>query len=231
MQLLTKSLDELWNKRVMSACFLFEKLPKVTEQISDEMADLGKLSSSFVILKLMDEIMISLNEIPWKSFTLSIFKCWCDLFLFENTLHAIILVDIPSQKLVTLVSSVNIKVRRFLFRGLIHFKKMINAQKSESTVLSLKENLLIEVLGRINNCETIQDLIDSSPTADPVCKDVTFTESTEFQFRLNCNHLVCIATEFKFRLDCNHLVCIDCASQLAKVNLLVEKIYYFHYSD
>ena len=56
---------------------------------------------------------------------------------------------------------------------------------------------------RIQNYETTQDLIDGSPTAEcPVCLDVTFTESTEFQFRLNCNHLVCI----------------DCASQLANLN-------------
>ena len=169
--------------------------------------------------------MISLNEIPWESITLPIFKYWCDLLIYGNTVKCSkIMGDIPSKNLMNLKSE-NLKVIRFFFRGLIHLKKMnsktvddnINAQKSESSVVSSKESFLILVMERINHCKTIQDLIDSSPTAEcPVCKDVTFTESSLFQFRVGCNHLVCLS----------------CHVQLTKFNKkLVNKYITFIYFD
>ena len=70
----------------------------------------------------------------------------------------------------------------------------INAEISKSPLLTFKEELLIDSFKTIKNYETIQDMIDGSPTAEcPVCMDVTFTESTNFMFKLNCNHLLCVS--------------------------------------
>ena len=165
--------------------------------------------------------MISLNEIPWESITLPIFKYWYNLFLFEKMLYIIIKGDKSYENLIKVFLPVNHKVFRFFFKGLKHFKNMnikivdtnINAQKSESSVVTYREKMLNLFIERIKNCETIQDLIDSSPTAEcPVCMDVTFTESTDFLIRVGCNHLVCLS----------------CSDQLVKYNnMLVKNILFF----
>ena len=165
--------------------------------------------------------MISLNEIPLENITLPIFKNWCDLLIFEHMLYFIIKEDNPSKKLFNKYNPVSLKVFRYFFRVLIYFKKMIikivdaniNSQKSESSVDSFDKSFLMPVIERIKNCETIQDLIDGSPTAEcPVCMDVTFTES---------NH-------FLIRVSCNHLVCLSCTEQIDELNnRLVKNIYYF----
>ena len=166
----------------------------------------------FQILDLSDKIMISLNEIPCESITLPIFTYWCDLYIFERNFSNIIVGDNSSKKCITVEKSVAVKLHRFFFRGLIYFKKMniqivganINAQKSES---SFEDKFLIPIIERIKNCETIQDLIDSSPTAEcPVCMDVTFTESTHFIFRVGCNHLVCLSCHDQLTESNNKLV-------------------------
>ena len=177
----------------------------------------------FHIFDLLDKIMISLNEIPWESITLPIFKYWYDLLLFENMLCGISMGYNPSKNFMSELNSVDQKFYRFFFRGLIHFKKLnvkivdanINAQESENSIVSFKENLLMPVIERINNCETVQDLIDGSPNAEcPICLDVTFTESTDFVFRVGCNHLVC--------LSCTQLA-------VKSNNRLVKNIYIFSF--
>ena len=174
----------------------------------------------FHILDLLDKIMISMSEIPWESITLSVFKNWYDLLIFENMLCRIIMVDSPSINLMNIVTSVDIKVYRFFFKSLIDFQKMnikivdanIIAQNSENSFVHFKETKLMHIIERIKHCETIQDLIDGSPTPEcPVCMDVTFTESTAFQFRLNCNHLVChscahILADYNYRLVKKHFI-------------------------
>ena len=209
------------NRNVLSACSLFEKLPKYERADFEKFtADVEMLTEKerFHIFDLLDKIMISLNKISWESITLPIFKYWCDLSIFENLFFGKfmgdILADNPSKDLENKLNSVDPKVRRFFLRGLLHFKKMnikivdtdINAQKSESSLL--KDNWLMLYIKRIKNCETIQDLIDDSPTDEcPICKNVTFTESTSFLIRVSCNHLVC---------------CI-CAEEAFKYSRLVKK--------
>ena len=222
-EVLNSAFEEIRNKNILSACFLFGKLTK-----SSEITDFEKLpvdvkeKERFHIFDLSDKIMISLNEIPRESITLPIFKYWYDLLLFIDTLHVIIMHDNPSTNLISVVRSVDLKAFRFFFRGLIYFNKMnikigsiiiyINTQKFESSVVSFKEDFLMRVIERIKNCETIQDLIDGSPTAEcPVCMDVTFTESTDFRFNIRCNHLVCLS----------------CSDQLVKYKNRFVKIYYF----
>ena len=152
----------------------------------------------FQILDLSDKIMIGLNEIPRESITLPVFNYWYNFLVFERCFPNMIIGDNSSKKFIDVMKSVAVKVYIFFFRSLIYFEKMniqvvdanINAQKSESYV---EIKFLMLVIERIKNCETIQDLIDGSPTAEcPVCMDVTFTESTHFIFRVGCNHLVCL---------------------------------------
>ena len=162
------------------------------------------------ILELSDEIMITLNEIPRESITLPIFKCWCDLFIFQDMLNIIIKSDDSCETLISVVNSVVI-IYQFFFRGLIHFKKMniqiVDANESEISVDSYKEEFLMSFIEKIKNCETIQDLIDGSPNAEcPVCMDVTFTESTHFKFRVGCNHLVCLSCHDQLTESNNKLV-------------------------
>ena len=236
--LLNSAIDKIRSKNILSACSLFEKLEKepsnFEKELGAEIVDFKKLivvikmvpkstyakeKERFHILDLLDKIMISLNEIPWEKITLPIFKYWCDLFRFENMLHGIIIDDNPSKKIMNVVKSVDLKVHRFFFRGLIYFKMNIqivdaniNAQKSESLDVYFKENFLIPIIERIKNCETIQELIDSSPTAEcPVCMDVTFTESTEFVIRFGCDHLVCFSchiqlTKSNYRLVNKYII-------------------------
>ena len=220
--LLNSAIKEMGNRNVLSAFSLFEQLPKF------EIANFEKLKADVKMLKekerchifdLLDKIMISLNEISLESITLPIFKYWCDLFIFEYMLFMVFQkFDKPSNNLNEIIMSVNLKVSRFFFKALIHFKKLnikivddnIVAQKSESLNVICKEKLLILVIERIENCETVKDLIDASPTKEcPVCWNVTFTESTPF----------------KFRLTCNHLVCISCQKMLDKLNKTLVKIY------
>ena len=209
--LLNSALKEIRNKRILSACSLFEKLPNLDEELSTERvhddfqiikADVKMFKEKKLlhILDLSDEIMISLNEIPLEIITLSIFIYWCDLLMFEIMLFADLLE--PSENLEKKVGVLSLKLFRFFFRSLIHFKKMdikivdanINAEISKSSVVTFKEKMLFYTFERLKNYETVQDLIDGSPTKEcPVCMDVTFTESTEFRFRLNCNHLMCIS--------------------------------------
>ena len=231
--LLNSALKEIRNKRILSACSLFEKLPNLDEELSTERvhgdfqiikADVKKVKEKKLlhILDLSDEIMIILNEIPLENITLSIFKYWFDLMIFEMMLFA----DLweLSKNLEKKVDAVSLKLFKFFFGGLIHFKKMditildaeaetlealkINAEISKNKKIGLhtfKEDMLIFTIERIKNYETVQDLIDDSPTKEcPVCLDVTFTESTEFRFGLNCNHLLCL----------------NCATLLAEYNKL-----------
>ena len=190
---MNSALEEIRNENVLSACSLFGNLPKPEEALGAE--------ERHHILNLLVKIMFNLNEIPWESISLPIFKHWCDLLSFVNTLLRIIKSDNSSKIVMIVLKSVTVKVFRFFFRGMIHFKMMNikivdNAQKSESSVDPFKEKFLMLVTKRIKNYETIQDLIDGSPTAEcPVCRDVTFTESTDFVFRLGCNHLVCLGCE------------------------------------
>ena len=217
------------NKNILSACSLFEKLPELEMELSAEIDNFEKLTNDdkllrekerFHILDLSDKIMISLNKIPWESITLPIFKNWFDFLIFIDTLYVIIRDDNSSENLLNVVKLVDQKIFTFFFRALIHFKNMnieivdanVIAQNSESSVVSFKDFFLMRVTERIRNCETIQDLIDSSPTKEcPVCKDVTFTESTHFMFTMSCNHLVCLS----------------CATLLVEFNhRLVENIYF-----
>ena len=176
---------------------------------------------------LVDKIIISWNEIPLESITLSNFKYWCDLLIFEKMVCYEIKIIRRNMDRTIFMVSVKEKFMRFLFRGLIHFKKMnikvvdaniiakeIKDQGNEGFHNSYKENFLMLVTERIKNCETTQDLIDGSPNKEcPVCMDVTFTEATPFVFRLSCNHLLCHSCEMRVR----------------KINRLVEKIYYFYF--
>ena len=209
---MSSALEELGNKNILYACFLFEKLEKaqIADLENDTVVDTAvKEKDRFHIFDLLNKIMISWNEIPLESITLPIFKYWCSLMIF------VMMDDNPSEKLMTVRNAVAAEVYRFFFKGLIHLKKMnirivdvnINAQKSESLYDSCTENFLMLVIKRINNCETIQDLIDSSPTAEcPICMDVTFTETTHFEFRLHCNHLVCHSCQHKLIKFNNGLV-------------------------
>ena len=204
---MSSALEEIRNKNILSACSLFENLPKLEKGLGAEIDDFVKLTidaeiitekERFHILELTDEIMISLNEIPRESITLPIFKCWCDLLIFQYMFTIIMECDNSCETLINVVNSVAMKVFRFFFRGLIHFKKInikiVDANESEISVDSSKEELLMLVIKRIKNYETIQDLIDNSPNAEcPVCLDVTFTESTEFLISTTCNHLVCLS--------------------------------------
>ena len=199
--MLKSALEELQNDQ--SACSLFEELLNFGEVFIEKViVDVKMLREEerLHIFDLLDKIVISVNEIPWLSITLPLFKFMCDLFLFENMLFGIIADIIPSKNLMSVLKSVDQKFERFFFSGLLHFKKMnikivdanSNAQKSESSVVCRKEEFLMHTIERIKNCDTIQDLIDSSPNEEcPVCLDVTFTESTDFVFRVSCNHLVC----------------------------------------
>ena len=197
------------NKNVLSACSLFEKLPQHEtvnfEKFKDDVKMLTE-KEGFHIFDLFDKIMISLYEIPREIITLPIFKHWCDFKIFEKMLCSIIMDNNHSKNLKRKVILVHLKCNRFFLRGLIHFKKMnikvldadINAQNSESSVVNYKEKMLMLVIKRIKNCETIQDLIDSSPNEEcSICMDVTFTESTPFLIRVNCNHLVCLSCTIK----------------------------------
>ena len=206
---MNSSLEDIRNKKILSACSPFEKLPKHRKEFGTEIAEfenftivvkMVKEKECFHILDLLDKIMITLNEITWESITLPAFKYWCDLLLFTDELSGTIEDGKPSENLTNLLDSVNLKVYRFFFRGLIHFRKMNikivdannNAPNFESSVVSRTEKFLMHSIERIKNYETIQDLIDDSPTAEcPVCMDVMFTESTKFHFRISCNHLVC----------------------------------------
>ena len=206
---MNSALEETKNKNVLSACSLFDKLPKIEAGNYEKLrTDVQMLTAKerFHIFDLLDKIMISLNEIPWESITLSNFKHWCDLYFFRGMLCYNISDKIMDPKILTEVNeSVKVKIFRFFFRGLIHFKKMNikivdanipsvewNAQKTEGFHNSFKENILKLASKRIKNCQTIQDLIDGSPNKEcPVCMDVTFTEETDFIFRVSCNHLLC----------------------------------------
>ena len=188
--------------------------------------DLKNLTDDFKMLKekerlyildILDKLMISLNESPLESITLPIFKYWYELFMFGNMSHIIIMGDNASRNMKNVAKSVHQKVFTFFFRSLLHFKKMnikildanINGPNSKSFLM-----LAIE---KIKNCETIQDLIDASPNTEcPVCMAITFTESTEFIFRISCNHLVCE----------------NCTSKLAEFNnWLVKEYIIFAYFD
>ena len=75
------------------------------------------------------------------------------------------------------------KVYRFFFRGVIHFK--INIEIADVNINREQEKFLLLVSQRIKSFETIQDMIDSSPTKRcQICLNVTFTETTPFKFRL-----------------------------------------------
>ena len=195
---------------IVPAVSVFEKLPKLETELEKLTVDnkLVQVKKRLHILILSDKIMIILNKIPWESITLRTFKYWCDILFFVNTLYGIVEEDNSSKNVLNLAKSVDLKVFRFFFRGLIHFRKM-NIEIVDAninSVVSRKENFLMRVNKRIKNCETIRDLIDSSQNAEcPVCKDVTFTESTDFVIKISCNHLVCLScsdllVEFNHRL-------------------------------
>ena len=67
--------------------------------------------------------------------------------------------DNSYENILSVVSSVAMKINRFFFRGLIHFKKInikiVDANESEISVDSYKEELLMLIIERIKNCETI----------------------------------------------------------------------------
>ena len=151
------------------------------------------------ILKLLDKIMISFKKIPWENITVLIFNNWLGLLLFELELFSIMKADdVHSENYKNMLIVVFSKSFSFFLRGERHFQKMnitivinIDGQK-----VPFRNSLQMGAIKRIKNCETIQDLIDASPTAEcPVCKDVTFTESTPFVFRVSCNHLVCFSCQ------------------------------------
>ena len=184
------------------------------------------------ILDLLAKIMTNLNKIPWEKqtrtcpfhpytcpITLSIFKYLCKLLLFEMELFSILRPDdIHSKNYKNMLIEVFSISFRFFTRGQRHFKKFnfrivdayINAEKSESPFVTFKEKMFLLVVKRIKNCDTIQDLIYASPTKEcPVCMEVTFTESTPFNFRLNCNHLVCDSCRQMLKKSNNTLVKIN----------------------
>ena len=214
---------------VVTACHFFRDLPELEEDLYAEIPNyenlpifekfankLNEEKERFYILELSDKIMISLNKIPWgidNKFTLSVFRRWCYLKSYIDTLHSVIRDDNFSTNLINVVKSVDLKVNRFFFSGLIYFKKMNIEIVNKSFLMDSREDFMDRVIQRIKNCETIQDLIDDSPTAEcPVCMDVTFTESTHFRFTLSCNHLVCLS----------------CSDQLVKYNnMLVKNILFF----
>ena len=203
---MNSALEEIRDENILSACSLFENLPKLEKGLRLEKlkiyAKMLTEKEHFHILDLSDKIMISLIEIPWESITLPVFKYWCDLLMFEKMLSVIIMDNNSYENVMKVVNSVAKKMNRFFFRGLIHFKKMnikiVDANEFEISVDSYKEELLMLAIERIKNCKTIQDLIDDSPNEEcPVCMDVTFTEATDFAFRLGCNHLVCFSCEIQ----------------------------------
>ena len=86
--MLNSALALIRHECILTACCIFEKLPKLDKELSAEIDDFEKLTDDdklvkekerFHILDISDKIMISLNKVPWESIPLSIFKNWFDL--------------------------------------------------------------------------------------------------------------------------------------------------------
>ena len=121
------ALEEIQNKKILSACSRFEKLPKILKADFEMLTVNVKMlpeKERFHVVDLFDKILISLNEVPWESITLPIFKYWCDLFLFEIMFYSVIKCDKSYGNLMNVATSVNANFFRFYFRALIHFKKV-----------------------------------------------------------------------------------------------------------